>query len=706
MDNGFCENIEKEAEMNKLNFFFAILLCIFSLSFLASNMASADVLLSEDFESVTPGGIPPDWWSDVWVSQCFHRAWVEEIDSNNVLSMSCDWASVAGPSSLVLLDYAVEADVYMMLRDDPDQCWTGLTKGAIFYLRSYTKGTYHQRGGYIIQFDPYYNRVSVMISNYGYTGNVLIGGINLEGTGITLELDEWYKLKASVTGDTYGDIIIKAYIDDMDTPVLQVIDDGSAWGTDENCYKGYSPGYTAFSGYYAKNYYDNVKIYEVSEVATDSDSDGIYDSEDNCPADSNPDQSDVDGDLEGDACDVCPNDAEDLCDQEGSAGGSIGSDGGSISTPDNSVTFNASEGALTNETSISITDEIGGEGSYELATNLGNATAHYAVDIQPEGTTFGSPVSITFSWQDSDNDGKIDGTNFQERNLIITKDNVPVTDRCKDDPGCDMDANTFTFQVLSLSEFTLCVLNAASIDYIAGPAAPQPVNSSLNFSATFTYPNSNYSHNASWDCGNGETIPGTVSESDGFGSAGGTYAYSGAGVYTVSLIVTDNNSDSGSAAYRYVVVYDPDGGFVTGGGWINSPEGAYPAEPTLTGKANFGFVSKYKKGATEPTGETEFQFKVADLNFHSDTYDWLVIAGAKAMYKETGTINGSGNYGFMLSAIDEQLTPSTDVDLFRIKIWDKDSGDAVVYDNQIGEAEDADPTTSIGGGSIVIHKPK
>lgn len=146
MDNGFCENIEKEAEMNKLNFFFAILLCIFSLSFLASNMASADVLLSEDFESVTPGGIPPDWWSDVWVSQCFHRAWVEEIDSNNVLSMSCDWASVAGPSSLVLLDYAVEADVYMMLRDDPNECWTGLTKGAIFYLRSYTKGTYHQRG--------------------------------------------------------------------------------------------------------------------------------------------------------------------------------------------------------------------------------------------------------------------------------------------------------------------------------------------------------------------------------------------------------------------------------------------------------------------------------------------------------------------------------------------------------------------------------
>jgi len=74
------------------------------------------------------------------------------------------------------------------------------------------------------------------------------------------------------------------------------------------------------------------------------------------------------------------------------------------------------------------------------------------------------------------------------------------------------------------------------------------------------------------------------------------------------------------------------------------------------------------------------------------------------MYKGVGTINGSGNYGFMLSAIDEKLTPSTDVDLFRIKIWDKDNGEAIVYDNQMDAPDDADPTTAIGGGSIVIHK--
>ncbi|MDL1979793.1 MAG: hypothetical protein LWX52_17215 [Deltaproteobacteria bacterium] len=87
----------------------------------------------------------------------------------------------------------------------------------------------------------------------------------------------------------------------------------------------------------------------------------------------------------------------------------------------------------------------------------------------------------------------------------------------------------------------------------------------------------------------------------------------------------------------------------------------------------------------------------------SDTYQWLVVAGHKAKFKGDGAINGEGNYGFMITAVDEALTPSADVDLFRIKIWDKDNNDEVVYDNQMEDPEDADPTTEIGGGSIVIH---
>ena len=189
-------------------------------------------------------------------------------------------------------------------------------------------------------------------------------------------------------------------------------------------------------------------------------------------------------------------------------------------------------------------------------------------------------------------------------------------------------------------------------------------------------------------------------------------AFSVAGVYTICVRGIDavGNGNESVGECILLAVYDPSAGFVTGGGWIMSPPEAYVPDPSLTGKANFGFVSKYKKGATVPTGQTEFQFKVADMNFHSDSYEWLVIAGDKAMYKGVGAINNGGNYGFMLSAIDADINESDShtVDKFRIKIWDKGDGDTVVYDNLLDEdvPDDADPTTEIGGGNIKIHTVK
>jgi hypothetical protein len=94
---------------------------------------------------------------------------------------------------------------------------------------------------------------------------------------------------------------------------------------------------------------------------------------------------------------------------------------------------------------------------------------------------------------------------------------------------------------------------------------------------------------------------------------------------------------------------------------------------------------------------------VANLNFHSSSYQWLVVAGAKAKYKGSGTINGVGGYGFMLSAIDGDIQGGRDE--FRIKIWIEGTGE-VVLDNLLDAPDDADPTTVLGGGSITIHKAK
>jgi hypothetical protein len=243
----------------------------------------------------------------------------------------------------------------------------------------------------------------------------------------------------------------------------------------------------------------------------------------------------------------------------------------------------------------------------------------------------------------------------------------------------------------------------------ASSTGPIAIGGSVQITANFTDASLLQTHTCSisWDDGNTDTFPATTESSGGStGTCVKSHTYSSAGVYTVSVTVTDVcGASSNTLVYEFVVIYDPSAGFVTGGGWINSPPGAYSADPSLTGKANFGFVSKYKRGQTTPTGETEFQFKAGDLNFHSTSYEWLVVSGPKAQYKGVGTINGSGDYGFLLTATDGQVNGGGGVDKFRIKIWNRTTG-LVVYDNVAGASEDIDSANpqAIGGGSIVIHK--
>jgi hypothetical protein len=123
-----------------------------------------------------------------------------------------------------------------------------------------------------------------------------------------------------------------------------------------------------------------------------------------------------------------------------------------------------------------------------------------------------------------------------------------------------------------------------------------------------------------------------------------------------------------------------------------------PLYPDLTGKANFGFVSKYKKGATEPTGQTEFVFNAGGLNFHSSSYDWLVVTGSDyAKFKGAGTIKDvPGEFKFMIWARDNGNAGDT----FTIKIWDEDElgNETIVYENPQDQV--------IEGGSIIVHTGK
>jgi len=331
---------------------------------------------------------------------------------------------------------------------------------------------------------------------------------------------------------------------------------------------------------------------------------------------------------------------------------------------------------------------------------LGNPPTYYDVETT---ATFSGSVTLCFDYSGASygNESKLKLLHYE--NGVWTDVTTSL------DTANDIICGTVT----SLSPFLVAEENAAPVvTAITLPTAPVAVGTDVAATASFTDGNPGDSHTTSvaWD--DGATSAGSVTESSGAGSATASHAYSLAGVFTLTASVSDGDLDGTRSSSEdqpaYIVVYDPSAGFVTGGGWFDSPAGACvwsgcAANGSTTGKASFGFVSRYQKGATTPTGNTEFQFKAGGVTFRSTSYQWLVVAGARAQYKGEGEIAGAtGSYGFLITAIDGALAGGG-TDRFRLKLWDIATGD-VVYDNQMGQVEDSEAATAIGAGSIVIHK--
>ena len=271
------------------------------------------------------------------------------------------------------------------------------------------------------------------------------------------------------------------------------------------------------------------------------------------------------------------------------------------------------------------------------------------------------------------------------------------------------DNGTFTVE-LTVSDGTQPATDQAmvTVDNVAPtvepstglPTAPIEVGTAANASASFDDPGTADTHTCTINWGDAlEDLNGVVAS----GQCSGSYTYISPGVYTILMEVVDDDGGSDSATFEYVVVYDPSGGSVTGGGWIWSEASSCQLNLDICanaqGKANFGFVSKYKNGAQVPTGSTQFKFEAGNLSFHSNVQEWLVVnqGDTNAQFKGSGTINGQNHesgvsYKFMIWAGDGTA------DTFRIRIWweDAQGGEQVVYDNGTNQA--------VGGGSIVIHQ--
>jgi uncharacterized repeat protein (TIGR01451 family) len=203
-----------------------------------------------------------------------------------------------------------------------------------------------------------------------------------------------------------------------------------------------------------------------------------------------------------------------------------------------------------------------------------------------------------------------------------------------------------------------------------------------------------------------------TSPTNNFSSCKLTFTSATPGVFVVIATYQGSDTHLGSSSPTtdnvLVVFFDASAGFVTGGGYVGHQAGWTTPPTPGTAKDNYGFVAKYKKGASSPDGETQFQCKDCNLNFHSTSLDWLIVTtinagpntnAQKAWYQGSGTINGTGDWRFQVTVIDNGST-----DYFRIKIWDKSNSANIKYDNQPGATDGADPTTLSLGGNIDIHK--
>lgn len=320
-----------------------------------------------------------------------------------------------------------------------------------------------------------------------------------------------------------------------------------------------------------------------------------------------------------------------------------------------------------------------------------------------EGDTYSASASFTdpdsTSWTATVDYGDGSGT----QSLALSGMNFSLSHQYKDEGTYTVTVSVTDNQgATGTGTATITVNNATpTVGTITVTPNPVQVNNAISASANFTDPGVLDTHTASWNWGDGNTTTGSVTETNGSGSVSNTHTYSTAGLYTVTLTVTDDDGLSATSTYQYVVVYDPSAGFLTGGGYYLSQAGWDTQNTQVSGQVNFGLNAKYTTGNNIPTGQTELNFKEGNINLHSTSYAWLVVSGAKATLKGTGTINGSGNYTFLISAIDGSQTGGQN--LIRVKITDPSNNNNVIYDTQSGSADIADPTTALTNGSIKVH---
>lgn len=216
----------------------------------------------------------------------------------------------------------------------------------------------------------------------------------------------------------------------------------------------------------------------------------------------------------------------------------------------------------------------------------------------------------------------------------------------------------------------LDLANAApTVGTVSGPSSAVSVGAPVSVDASFTDADRLDDHTAAVQWGDGSTSVGTVSG----GAVSGRHVYSAAGVYAVTVTVTDQWGNAGTGTTT-VVVYDRGAGFVTGGGWFVSPEGAVAGAPWASGKAAFSLSAKYASGAVRPDGS--LTLVAPGLRLASTGLDWLVVTGGTARIAGEATVGGLPGYRFEATTTDAATRAAADT----LHLVVRDASGGLVYD--------------------------
>jgi len=163
---------------------------------------------------------------------------------------------------------------------------------------------------------------------------------------------------------------------------------------------------------------------------------------------------------------------------------------------------------------------------------------------------------------------------------------VPQSHQYLDDPAGTPDVYTISVKVTDKDNADVTKTQAITVNNVAPTVSlisPQPgaliaVNTPLPFSGSFTDPGTADTHTAEWTFTTHSIVSpdtvicsGIVNEVSDTVMVADNCPFTQAGIYYITLEVTDDDNGVGQATTigtdpAYVVVYDPSGGFVTGGG--------------------------------------------------------------------------------------------------------------------------------------------